>query len=76
VGVLQCISPFSPTHLDVRIIDVSKSGMKIGGADQLEPGSTVKVRLRSMIAFGEVRHSGRVGSEYQAGIQLDDALMV
>jgi len=75
-GILQCISPFSSERLDVRIIDVSKSGLKVGGANQLEPGSTVKVRLKSMIAFGEVRHCSRVGSEYQAGIQIHDALLI
>jgi hypothetical protein len=73
-GVLQKINPFSPDRLDVRILDVSKEGMRVAGPNSLEPGTSVKVRLRGMIAFGEVRHCRMVGGAYQAGIQLHDAI--
>jgi hypothetical protein len=71
---LQTINPFSPDRLNVNLLDVSKSGMKIGGPTRLLPGGSVKIRLKGMIAFEEVRHCREVGEGYEAGIQLFDAL--
>jgi hypothetical protein len=73
-GVLQTINPFSPDRLNVNILDVSKSGMKIGGPMKLVPGGSVKIRVKSMIAFGEVRHCREVGAGYESGILLFDSL--
>ena len=42
-GVLQTINPFSPERLNIHILDVSKSGMKIGGPTNLMPGGSVKI---------------------------------
>jgi hypothetical protein len=75
-GVLQTINPFSPKCLNVNILDISKSGMKIGGPSTLFPGTSVKIRLKGMIAFGEVRHCREVGEGYEAGVQLFDALPI
>jgi hypothetical protein len=74
--VLQSISPFSSDRSRIQILDVSKGGMKVGAPNLLEPGTTVKVRLKGMIAFGEVRYSRAVGGSYHAGIQLHDALQI
>jgi|HubBroStandDraft_1064217.scaffolds.fasta_scaffold499409_1 hypothetical protein len=71
-GVLQKINPFSPDRFDVRVLDVSKDGMRVAGPNSLEPGTNVKVRLNDKIAFGEVRHCRVVGGAYHAGIQLHD----
>jgi hypothetical protein len=71
-GVLQKINPFSPDRLNVRVLEVSKGGMRVSGPNSLEPGTNVKVLLNSEIAFGEVRHCRMVGGAYHAGIQLHD----
>jgi anti-sigma factor RsiW len=73
-GVLQRISPFSQDRFDVRILNVSTEGLSVTGPHSLEPGTNVKVRLKRMIAFGEVRHRRMVGGAYHAGIQLHDAI--
>lgn len=73
-GLLQRIVPFSPDLLPIRIVDVSKGGMQVSASTSLEPGTMVKVRLKGVIAFGEVRHCRTVGDSYRAGIQLYDAL--
>jgi hypothetical protein len=75
-GILQTINPFSPDRVNVHILDVSKSGMKIGGPTILSPGASVKIRLRAMIAFGQVRHCREIGQGCEAGIQLFDALPI
>jgi hypothetical protein len=75
-GVLQKISPFSSNRWRIRILDVSKGGMKVGVLDSLEPGTSVKVRLQATIAFGEVRYCRRVGGSYHAGIQLHNAWQI
>jgi hypothetical protein len=75
-GVLQKILPFSPDRLPIRILDVSKGGMKVGVLDSLEPGTSVKVRLQAMIAFGEVRYCRTAGGSYHAGIQLHNTWLV
>jgi hypothetical protein len=73
-GVLQRIVPFSPDRLLIRIIDVSKGGMQVSAPVSLERGTMIKVLLKGLIAFGEVRHCRAVGASYRAGIQLYDAL--
>jgi hypothetical protein len=75
-GVLQRINPFSIDRLDIRILDVSSEGMRIGSPYPLDPGTTVKLRLSTVIAFGEVRHCRLVSGAYQAGIHLHDALQL
>ena len=75
-AVIQRINPFSTDRLQVRILDVSRDGMRVGSPYLLEPGSTVKIRIKNMIVFGEVRHSRMVGGAYHAGIHLDDGFQM
>lgn len=76
-GVLQTINPFSPERLEIMVLDISKNGMRVGAPNLLYPGTTVKVRLKGMMAFGDVRYCRMAGVDfYQAGIQLYDALQI
>ncbi len=75
-GVLQKINPFSSDRLPIEILDISKGGMKVHVTSALEPGTMVKVRLKSMIAFGEVRHCKMVNHSYHSGIQLYDVFQI
>jgi hypothetical protein len=75
-GVLQRISPFFPDRVNVRILDVSGDGMRVGAPVSLEPGTTVKVRLKRTIAFGEVRYCRAVGSAYHAGVLLQNDIQI
>ena len=75
-GVLQKINPFSPDRLSIQIVDISKGGMKVNMASALEPGTMVKVRLKSVLVFGEVRHCRTVNNSYHSGIQLYDAFQI
>jgi hypothetical protein len=75
-GLLQKINPFSPDRVPIQIVDVSKGGMKVKAPNSLEIGTMVKVRLKTVIAFGEVRHCRAVGDSYHAGIQLYDTFRI
>jgi hypothetical protein len=72
-GVLQTINPFSPHHVHIRILDISKGGMRVSAPNSLERGTMVKVRLKGTISFGVVRHCRAVSGSYQAGIQVYEA---
>jgi hypothetical protein len=72
-GVLQTINPFSPHRLPVRIMDISKSGMRVSAPISLGPGTMVKVRLKGTICFGVVRHCRAVSGSFQSGIQVYEA---
>jgi hypothetical protein len=75
-GVLQTITPFSADRLNITVLDISKNGMRVAAPIFMYPGTTVKVRLKSMMAFGDVRYCRRFGYSFHAGIQLYDALQV
>lgn len=75
-GILQRINPFSLERSSIMVLDVSENGMKIGAPVVLFPGTMVKVRLKTMVAFGDVRHCREIGDFYQAGIRLYDTLQI
>lgn len=72
---LQVISPFSSDRIAVRITDVSKSGMQLRLDAALNPGSTVKIRLRGAIVFAEIRHCHQISAtEHRAGLLLQEVV--
>jgi len=72
---LQVISPFSSNRIAVRITDVSKSGMQFRLEAALDPGSTVKIRLRGAIVFAEIRHCRQISAtEHRAGLLLHEVI--
>ena len=75
-GVVQRINPFSRDPIDVRILDVSRNGLRIGSPHFFEPGTTVKVRFAQSIAFGQVRHCRMIGGAYQTGIEVEKVFEV
>ncbi len=74
-AMLQVISPFSSERIVVRVIDVSKSGLQIRLDAPVDPGSTVKVRLKETILFAEIRHCRQISErEYRAGLALQEII--
>jgi len=60
-----------PQTFNARVLDVSKSGMRLKLSAPLAPGTLVQVELKSLVATGAVRHCRKDGEEYSMGIQLD-----
>jgi hypothetical protein len=74
-GSMRVLHPFMAERFAVRVLDVSKNGLKLSSPVRLRPGMLVLVRIRNIIAMGEVRHGAAVGDEFHAGVHLDDVLM-
>jgi len=69
-AILQVLNPLSPDHWEVRIRDVSKSGMCVLTPKQIDRGAQVKVQRGTTVACGEVRYCIAVGEIFQAGVLL------
>lgn len=75
IAQLQVIAPFSPERIAVRVLDVSKSGMQVRLDAAIDPGSTVKIRLKEAILFAEIRHCRQTSeTEYRAGLLLHEVI--
>ena len=62
---------FGPLTFSARVLDVSKSGMRLKLSSPLAPGTLVQVELKNLVATGTVRHCRRDEEEYSMGIELD-----
>jgi hypothetical protein len=71
-AVIQSLAPFATDVWDIRIIDVSKGGVRIHTPRPLEPESLIRVSMKFSIACGDVRHCTSTVDGYHAGIRLHD----
>ncbi len=69
---MHVLDPLSSTREDVRILDLSKTDLKLCVPEFLQPGTTVQVHLKSSFVLGEVRYCSQVGTEFHAGIRITD----
>ena len=69
---MHVLHPLSTARIDVRVLDVSKDGLRLRVPEFLQPGSVIQVRLESSIALGEVRYCRAAHGGFDAGIQLQD----
>jgi hypothetical protein len=72
VGIL-----LDPTSRRIgRVIDVSRSGLRIALPTPLDPGIEVRITFRRpTVIVGEVRHCARAGDEFHIGIAIRDVLI-
>ena len=72
-GSARVLVPFlsEPQTFSARVLDVSKSGLRLKLNTPLAPGTLVQIELKSLVATGTVRHCKKDGEEYSMGIQLD-----
>jgi anti-sigma factor RsiW len=73
---VQVIEPFSEGTLRGRIVDVSKSGLRLSLRTAVLPGSLVKVRLALPFAFCQVRHYSQRGEEFHIGVTVQEVFGV
>jgi hypothetical protein len=61
-------SPISAT-----VLDVSRSGLRLGLQTAVDKGAEVKITLQKhIVIFGQVRHCRRAGEAFEAGILIQD----
>ncbi len=68
--LLQSLNPFSADRYSGRLADVSRSGMKLQIPLRMARGTLIKISLKNMIAFGEVRYCVEMGDEFHFGVQV------
>jgi hypothetical protein len=69
---LQVLCPFTPGAWDVRIVDVSNSGVRAHVPQMLTPGSLIKMRMQYSVACGDVRYCIPADNGFYAGVRLHD----
>jgi hypothetical protein len=70
LGSLQVINPLSVDRRGVKIVDVSKAGLKLFSADYYQAGTIVQVHLRDTFILGEVRYCNPVRGGFHVGIRV------
>jgi hypothetical protein len=73
---LQTLRPFSTDRYQGRLADVSRSGMKLQSPVRVECGTLIKIGLKNMLAFGEVRYCVQVGDAFHCGVQISQTVPV
>jgi hypothetical protein len=57
---------------EVRVLDISRSGLKITVPEMLTPGTVIQIHMKTAVAFAEVRNCGTCGEEMHAGVRFQD----
>ncbi len=67
---MRILRPFSPLPLGVRILDVSKGGLKVRASQALDPGALVQINLKHMVLVAEVRYCIPAGDQFHVGVEF------
>ena len=73
---LKCLNPLLSTgpSIRARIVEISRSGMKIRGNREFQHGGVVQVVVKNTFFMGTVRHSRRVAEGYDTGLYLTESI--
>jgi hypothetical protein len=71
-ATLQVLNPFSVEVWQVRVVDVSISGVRALTTKILQPGSLSKMKMQYSVACGGVRYCIPAADGFYAGIHLHD----
>ena len=66
----------SGDRVDGRVMNLSRSGLKLRVPKPMLPGTMVQVRFKDKIALGEIRYCIPVGAEYYVGVRFQDVMEV
>jgi predicted anti-sigma-YlaC factor YlaD len=69
---MQVLNPLSTNRVDVRILNLSKRGLRLSVTEFLQKGTIVQVLTKGSSMLGEVCHCSRVGTEFQVGILITE----
>jgi hypothetical protein len=73
---IQTLSPFSTERYPGQLSDVSRSGMKLQTQVRVECGTLIKISLKNVIAFGEVRYCVEAGDAFHFGVRLSQMVQL
>jgi hypothetical protein len=72
---MHVLNPLSEGRFTVRILDVSRNGMKLSAPMHLQRGTLVQIYIKNIVAMGEVRHCAKIDEEFHVGVCFDDVLV-
>ena len=69
--VMDVLSPQPRSSVQVRVLDVSRSGLMLSIPFPLAPGSFIRIKMTSAVADAKVKHCTCEGSEYHVGVEVE-----
>jgi len=72
---MHVLNPLMEGRFVVRVLDVSRNGMKLSAPMHLHRGTLVQIYIKNIVAMGEIRHCGEIDGEFHAGVYFDDVLV-
>jgi hypothetical protein len=76
VKTLHPVATSGGDRLDGRLVNLSRSGLKLRVPKPMLPGTMVQVRFMDKIALGEIRYCIPIGSDYYVGVRFQDVMEV
>ena len=71
-AAIQVLNPFCIDIWKVRVVDVSKGGLRTLTPRNLPPGALVKIRMQYSVACGDIRYCVPAENGFYAGVRLHD----
>ena len=69
-AVVTILQGDSHPHLDCRILNTTRNGLRLGLGVALEPGVLIQIRLKGAITMAEVRYCVPVVSGFHIGARI------
>lgn len=70
--VIDILSPITRHNVQVRVLDVSSSGLMLALGFPVVPGTLLRIKMTDAAAEGEVRYCTREGDEYRVGVRIEE----
>lgn len=64
----------SVTTIPAILVDVSKSGLRLRADIQTGTGQQVRIKMKTLIIFGEVRYCHAEGAMFVSGVKISDVV--
>jgi len=72
-ATIKLLNPLQTlTDVSVRVLEISRLGLKLCVNQPLMPGTLVQIRFNGKLLLGEVRYCKAVGDDFHAGVRLQD----
>ena len=72
LAVLTILRPEPSGHIDTRVLDTSKEGLKLFIPRELMIGAAIQIHLRDLFILAEVRYCRSFGTGFHAGVLIQD----
>jgi hypothetical protein len=72
LAVFRVLRPEPTGHVDTRVLDTSKEGLKLFIPRELLKGAVVQIHLRDLFILAEVRYCRSFGTGFHAGVLIQD----